>query len=208
MPYLGSQICDFVLFTFVPEWKLCARWMHSRLCFLVRWCLVRHWWRRRARGSRQRRDLVVIVFLCLRWWWRHSGRVARNSGLKLCFKRRWRCWISKSLGSTGSWWFVVVAFRPVSVVVSCSFSAGEGLAATAFADDLGGEDERNSANDGASEVPLWLRVLGNRGRKVPPMASVDTRGQKPPFFASPQYASVLEPRQNIKNNRGQKPLLH
>jgi len=195
MPYLGSQIRDFALFTFVPEQKLCTRWMHSRLHFLVRWCLVPHWWRRRARGSRQRRHLVVIVFLCLRWWWRHSGRVARNSGLKLCFERRWRCWISRSLGSTGSWWFVVVAFRPVSVVVSCSFSAGEGLAAT-------------SANGGASEVPLWLRVPGNWGRKVPPMASVDTRGQKPPFFASPQYVSVLEPGQNIKNNRGQKPLLH
>jgi len=208
MPYLGSQIRDFALFTFVPKRKFCARWMHSRLRFLVRWCLVRHWWRRRARGSWQRRDLVVIVFLCLRWWWWHNGRVARNSGLKLCFERRWRCWISRSLDSTGSWWFVVVAFRPVSVVVSCSFSAGEGLAATAFADDLGGEDERNSANGGASEVPLWLRVPGNRGRKVPPMASVDTRGQKPPFFASPQYASVLEPGQNIINNRGQKPLLH
>ena len=97
MPYLGFQIRDFALFTFVPEQKLCARWMHSRLRFLVRWCLVRHWWRRRARGSRQRRDLVVIVFLCLRWWWRHSGRVAHNSGLKLCFERRWRYWISRSL---------------------------------------------------------------------------------------------------------------
>jgi len=42
----------------------------------------------------------------------------------------------------------------LSVAVSCSFSAGEGLAATAFADDLGGEDERNSVYGGASEVPL------------------------------------------------------
>ncbi|QCE00193.1 hypothetical protein DEO72_LG7g1480 [Vigna unguiculata] len=49
----------------------------------------------------------------------------------------------------------------LSVAVSCSFSAGEGLAATAFVDDLGGEDEHNSANGGASEVPLWLRVPGN-----------------------------------------------
>ena len=184
MPYLVSQIRDFALFTFVPERTLCARWMHSCLRFLVRWCLVHHWWRRRARGSRQRRDLVVIVFLCLRWWWRHSGRVARNSGLKLCFKRRWRCWISRSLGSTGSWWFVIVAFRPchgsmgLSIAVGCSFSAGEGLAAPAFADDLGGEDERSSANGGASEVPLWLRVLRERGKKVPAMALVDTRGQK------------------------------
>jgi len=34
------------------------------------------------------------------------------------------------------------------------------------------------------------------------MASViETRGQKPPLLASSQYASVLEPRQNTKNNR-------
>jgi len=57
--------------------------------------------------------------------------------------------------------------------VGCSFSAGEGLAATAFADELDGEDERSSANGGASKVPpmasgpqrteaekypLWLRL--------------------------------------------------
>jgi len=174
MPYLGSQIRDFALFTFVPEWTLYARWRHSRLCFLMRWCLVRHWRRRRARGSRQRRDLVVTLFLCLRWWWRHSGRVARNSGLKLCFERRWRCWISRSLGSTGSWWFVVVAFRPcsgsmgLSIAVGCSFSAGEGLAATAFADNLDGKDERSSANGGASKVPLWLWVLREPRQKSTP----------------------------------------
>ena len=73
----------------------------------------------------------------------------------------------------------------LSIAVVCSFSAGEGLAAPAFADDLGGEDECNSANGGASEVPLWLWDLRERGRKVPPMASVDTRGQKPPFFPHP-----------------------
>jgi len=73
----------------------------------------------------------------------------------------------------------------LSVAVGCSFSAGEGLAATAFTDDLGGEDERNSANGGASEVPYGFGSSENRGRKVLPMASVDTRGQKPPFSASP-----------------------
>jgi len=174
MPYLGSQIRDFALFIFVPERTLCARWRHSRLCFLVWWCLVRHWRRRRARGSRQRRDLVVSLFLCLWWWWRHNGRVARNSGLKFCFEQRWRCWISISLGSTGSWWFVVVAFRPcsdsmgLSVTVGCSFSAGEGLVATAFVDDLDGEDERSSANGGTSKVPLWLRVLREPRQKSTP----------------------------------------
>jgi len=39
-------------------------------------------------------------------------------------------------------------------------------------------------------------------------ASGDNRGQKAPLLASPQYTSVLKPRQNAKNNRGQKPLLH
>jgi len=80
----------------------------------------------------------------------------------------------------------------LSVAVGCSFSAGECLAMAAFADDLGGEDERNSANGGASEIPLWLRVLREPRQKSTPMASVDTRGQKPPFFASLHYASVLE----------------
>jgi len=73
----------------------------------------------------------------------------------------------------------------LNIPVGCSFSASEGLAVPAFADDLGGEDERSSANGGASEVPLWLRVLRERARKVPPMASVDTRGQNPPFFPHP-----------------------
>ena len=47
----------------------------------------------------------------------------------------------------------------LSVAMGCSFCADEGLAATVFADDLGDEDEHNSDNGGASEVPLWLRVL-------------------------------------------------
>jgi len=88
----------------------------------------------------------------------------------------------------------------LSVAVGCLFSDGECLATTAFADDLGGEDERSSANGGASEIPLWLRVLREPRQKSTPMASVNTRGQKPPLFAPPQYASVLESGQNIKNN--------
>jgi len=58
---------------------------------------------------------------------------------------------------------------------------------------------------------MLLYGFGSRGprQKNESMASVlETRGQKPPLLASPQYASVLEPRQNTKNNRSQKPLLH
>jgi len=40
------------------------------------------------------------------------------------------------------------------------------------------------------------------------MASCNNRGQKGYLLASPQYASVSDPRQNEKNNRGKKPLLH
>jgi len=36
----------------------------------------------------------------------------------------------------------------------------------------------------------------------------DNQGQKKCLLASPQYASVLKPRQNHENNRGQKPSLH
>ena len=207
MPYLGSQIRDFALFTFVPKRKLWARWMHFRLRFLVWWCLVPHWWRRSARGSWQRRDLVVIVFLCLRWWWRHSGRVAHNSGLKLCFERRWRYWISRSLllvhgglllshsDQWASWWVarsVLVKVWPrqrLSTISMARMSVAVLMVVRA-------------------KYPYGFGSSENRGRKVSPMASVDTRGQKPPFFTSPQYASVLESGQNIKNNRGQKPLLH
>jgi len=96
----------------------------------------------------------------------------------------------------------------LSVTVGCSVNAGEDLAATTFANDLGGEDEHNNANGGACEILLWFRVLRELRQKSTFVASVNTRGQNPPFFASPQYASVLESRQNIKNNRGQNPLLH
>jgi len=40
------------------------------------------------------------------------------------------------------------------------------------------------------------------------MASGDNRGQKVYLLASPQYASVPDPRQNVENNQGRKPLLH
>jgi len=44
--------------------------------------------------------------------------------------------------------------------------------------------------------------------KTGSMASGDNRGQKVYLLASPQYASVPDPRQNAENNRGRKPLLH
>jgi len=40
------------------------------------------------------------------------------------------------------------------------------------------------------------------------MISGNNRGQKGYLLASPQYASVPDPRQNEENNRGKKPLLH
>jgi len=43
-------------------------------------------------------------------------------------------------------------------------------------------------------VNLWLRLTPEAKSHL--------------LFTSPQYASVLKPRQNNKNNRGQKPLLH
>jgi len=40
------------------------------------------------------------------------------------------------------------------------------------------------------------------------MASGNNRGQKGYLLASPQYASVPDPRQNEENNRGKKPLVY
>ena len=40
------------------------------------------------------------------------------------------------------------------------------------------------------------------------MASGNNQGQKGYLLASPQYASILDLRQNEENNRGKKPLLH
>jgi len=37
---------------------------------------------------------------------------------------------------------------------------------------------------------------------------VITEAKRHPLLVSPQYASVLKPRQNAEHNRGQKPLLH
>ena len=58
------------------------------------------------------------------------------------------------------------------------------------------------------KCPIWSRFLRYPRQKKRFMASVNTRGQKVWLLISPQYASVLKPRQNNKNNRGQKPLLH
>ena len=51
-------------------------------------------------------------------------------------------------------------------------------------------------------------VLMDPVQKRDSMASGNNRGQKEILLASPQYASVPDPRQNEKNNRGKKPLLH
>ena len=53
---------------------------------------------------------------------------------------------------------------------------------------------------------LYMAPVSKQPRhKIGSMASGDNRGQK---VASPQYASVPDPRQNVENNRGRKPLLH
>ena len=53
---------------------------------------------------------------------------------------------------------------------------------------------------------IWKVVLCDRETGY--MASSDNRGQKGYILVSPQYASIPDPRQNVKNNRGRKPLLH
>ena len=58
------------------------------------------------------------------------------------------------------------------------------------------------------KCPLWPRFLRYPRQKKRFMASVNTRGQKSYLLTSPQYASILKPRQNNKNNQDQKPLLH
>jgi len=51
-------------------------------------------------------------------------------------------------------------------------------------------------------------VLTDPRHKTESMALGDNRGQKVHLLASPQYASVPDPRQNVKNNRDKKPFLH
>ena len=51
-------------------------------------------------------------------------------------------------------------------------------------------------------------VLKQPRHKIGSIASGDNRGQKVHLLASPQYASIPDPRQNVENNRGRKPLLH
>ena len=55
---------------------------------------------------------------------------------------------------------------------------------------------------------IWPRVHGNRGRKGSLWPRVTTEAKGYPPLASPQYASVREPVQNMKNNRYQKAFLH
>jgi len=51
-------------------------------------------------------------------------------------------------------------------------------------------------------------VLMDPRQKRDSMASGNNRGQKGYLLASTQYASIPNLRQNEKNNRGKKPLLH
>jgi len=53
----------------------------------------------------------------------------------------------------------------------------------------------------------WLRFYFDPRQKWNFMASGNNRGQKGCLLASPQYASVPDPRQNEENNRGKKLLL-
>ena len=53
-------------------------------------------------------------------------------------------------------------------------------------------------------APVWRQPRHKTGY----MASGDNRGQKGYLLASPQYVSISDPRQNVKNNRGRKPLVH
>jgi len=73
-----------------------------------------------------------------------------------------------------------------------------------------------------NKLHIWLRVEPKPKQKVGSMASgafeprqkralwlrFSTEAKSYPLLASPQYASVREPMQNIKNNRCQSPFLH
>jgi len=81
----------------------------------------------------------------------------------------------------------------------------------------------SKGQEGLLKEPIWLRVEPKTEAKRPgsmASGSIEPR-QKGPLWlrflteaksyvllASPQYASVLEPMQNIKNNRCQRPFLH
>jgi len=87
---------------------------------------------------------------------------------------------------------ILVVFTVVANMVAVDFDSGvtviEGTGGTMLLYGFGSRDPRQK-NEYMSSV-------------------LETRGQKPPLLASSQYAWVLEPRYNTKNNRSQKPLLH
>jgi len=63
-------------------------------------------------------------------------------------------------------------------------------------------------SDPRQKTVYMAPVLKQPRHKTGSMASGDNRGQKVYILASPQYVSVPDPRQNVENNRGRKPLLH
>jgi len=71
-----------------------------------------------------------------------------------------------------------------------------------------GDEVVESGSTPENETGNMAPVLKQPKHKSGYMASGDNRGQKGYILASPQYASVRDPRQNVKNNRDKKPLLH
>jgi len=63
-------------------------------------------------------------------------------------------------------------------------------------------------SDPRQKTRYMAPVLKQPRHKTGYMASGDNQGPKGYLLASPQYASVPDPRQNVENNRGRKPLLH
>ena len=64
------------------------------------------------------------------------------------------------------------------------------------------------ATTAKTKQTLWLRFFQTRGRKQTIWPRVITEAKRRCLLASPQYASVLKPRQNHESNRGQKRSLH
>jgi len=62
--------------------------------------------------------------------------------------------------------------------------------------------------DPRQKVVYMAPVSKQPRHKAGSMALGDNRGQKVYLLTSPQYASVPDPRQNVENNRGKKPLLY
>ncbi|QCD78089.1 UDP-glucuronosyl/UDP-glucosyltransferase [Vigna unguiculata] len=137
--------------------------------------------------------ILVFVFSCSGV----CGRVARNSGLKFYFERRWRCWISRSLGSTGSWWFVVVTFRPcsgsmgLSVAVGCSFRLVKGFfrahCSTTGTTMVPSSSKSMATQDNHQSLqhPLQARLTGV-GSRPPPSISHLPKGSQNFFRFTPR----------------------